>query len=62
MPSKPKAPKPDDPEQYARFVEAAREHGADMDEPQFEAALRKVAGAKPQPQRRGDKGPKPASE
>ena len=32
---------------------------ADMDEPQFEAALRKVALAKPQPQRRGEKEWKP---
>ena len=55
----PKPPKPDDPEQFARLVEAAREHGADMDEPQFEAALRKVAQTKPQPLSRGDKERKP---
>ncbi len=44
-----KPPKPADPEQFARLVEAAREHGADMHEPQFGAALRKVAQARPQP-------------
>jgi hypothetical protein len=32
---------------------------ADMDEPQFEAALRKVAQAKPQPLRRGEQERKP---
>lgn len=49
---------PDDPEQCARFPKAARAHGADMDKPQFEAALRKVASTKPQ--RRDEKERKPA--
>jgi hypothetical protein len=42
------APKPDDPEQSKRFIEAAREAGADETEEGADRAFRKIA-AKPKP-------------
>lgn len=36
-----------DPDQYARFVETARQLGCDESEENFQRALRKVATAKP---------------
>jgi hypothetical protein len=48
MPRKPK-PKPDDPAQSKRFIEAAREHGTDETGEAFERAFEKVVTA-PQPQ------------
>lgn len=49
MTAKPK-PKPDDPKQYARFLEAARDAQADETEEGANKAFRKVA--KPQPPRK----------
>lgn len=46
MPSKP-IPKPDNPEQYKRFLETAREVGADMPGEAFDRVLDKVARSKP---------------
>ena len=47
MPRKPK-PKPDDPKQYKRFLEAAKELGADQDPKAFERKFKKlVPRAKP---------------
>ena len=37
--------------QRARFIEAARELGADEDEAAFDAKLRRLARAKPQPKK-----------
>jgi hypothetical protein len=49
MPAKPKAPKPDDPEQSKRFIEAAREHGiTDEDVGRFDETLKRIA--RPQPE------------
>jgi hypothetical protein len=42
MPRKPK-PQPDDPEQSKRFIEIAREVGAEQPSPNFEHVFRKVA-------------------
>jgi hypothetical protein len=42
MPRKPK-PKPDDPEQSKRFIDMAREVGAEQPSPDFERVFRKVA-------------------
>jgi hypothetical protein len=42
MPRKP-APKPDNPEQYKRFLQTAREAGADEPGEAFDRVLRKVA-------------------
>jgi hypothetical protein len=44
MPRKPK-PKPDNPEQFKRFTELAREVGADQPSENFERVLRKVAAS-----------------
>jgi hypothetical protein len=44
MPRKPKLP-PDDPEQSKRFIEAAKEAGAD-DEEALERAFKKIAPEK----------------
>jgi hypothetical protein len=53
---KTKSPKPkprtrqvpaDDPEQYERFRQAAREHGTDESEEAFERAFRKIVPQKP---------------
>jgi hypothetical protein len=41
MPKKPEL-KPDDPEQYKRFLEAAKEAGADESEKGADRAFRKV--------------------
>ena len=41
------APKPDDPAQYKRFLEAAREAQADKTEGGADRAFKKVALAKP---------------
>jgi len=46
MPRKP-APKPDDPAQYKRFLEAAREAGADETEEGADRAFKKVTTPKP---------------
>jgi hypothetical protein len=40
-----------DPEQSQRFVEAARELGADQSEEAFDETLRKIAKAPPQPRK-----------
>jgi hypothetical protein len=42
MPRKPKLP-PDDPEQSKRFIDMAREVGAEEPSPDFERVFRKVA-------------------
>jgi hypothetical protein len=42
MPHKP-TPKPDDPDQSKRFIEMAREVGAEEPSPDFERVFRKVA-------------------
>ncbi len=44
-----KPPKPDDPEQSKRFIEAARELGCDESEERFIETVRKVASAPPAP-------------
>jgi hypothetical protein len=45
-------PKPDDPEQYKRFLEAAKEAEADVTEKGADRAFKKVASApKPSKQR-----------
>jgi hypothetical protein len=46
MPRKPK-PKPDDPAQSKRFIETAREIGADADAEAFDRAFKKVVPDKP---------------
>jgi len=48
MPRKPK-PKPDDPQQSKRFIETAREVGADGDPETFDRAFEKVAREKREP-------------
>jgi hypothetical protein len=42
MPRKPKPP-PDNPEQFKRFIDMAREVGAERPSPDFERVFRKVA-------------------
>jgi hypothetical protein len=42
MPRKPK-PKPDNPEQFKRFIDMAHEVGAEQPSPDFERVFRKVA-------------------
>jgi hypothetical protein len=53
MPRKPKPPR-DDPEQSKRFIDMAREIGADASKEEFERVFTRVAsknaGAKPKPQ------------
>jgi hypothetical protein len=52
MPRKPKPP-PDDPAQSKRFIEMAREVGAEEPSPDFERVFRKVAerSKRPTPKR-----------
>jgi hypothetical protein len=45
MPRKP-APKPNDPEEYKRFVETARKLGADESPEAMERAFKKIAPPK----------------
>ena len=45
MPRK-KQPKPDDPEQYARFVKAAKEHFGEDAEEKFEETMTKILSKK----------------
>jgi hypothetical protein len=40
-------PKPDDPEQYKRFIEAAREAGADETEEGADRAFKNVTSKRP---------------
>jgi hypothetical protein len=47
--AKPAAPKPDDPEQSKRFVEAAREIGADETGEAFRRAFEKIVPRRPKP-------------
>lgn len=50
MPRKPKPP-PDDPEQFKRFINMAREVGADIDPETLDRVFDKVArSSKPRPQ------------
>ena len=54
MPRKPK-PRPDDPAQSKRFIEAAREYGTDETGEAFERAFDKVARQRIEPQKKGGK-------
>ena len=45
------SPKPDDPEQSKRFIQAAREAGADESEEAAERAFKKVTKRKSSPSR-----------
>jgi len=47
MPHKPSSP-PDDPEQSKRFIEIAREAGAEGTEEEFDRAFRKLTLRRPQ--------------
>ena len=49
MPRKP-APKPDNPKEYKRFLETAREVGASNDAKDFERAFKKVVPADKKPE------------
>jgi hypothetical protein len=64
MPRKPK-PQPDDPEESKRFIDMAREVGAEKPSPDFERVFRKVAeqpkGAPKPSDRRSRRSVKPAS-
>jgi hypothetical protein len=51
-------PKPDNPEQYRRFVETARELGADESPGALDRAFEKVVG-KPKPKERSEPTPRP---
>jgi hypothetical protein len=53
MPRKPKPP-PDDPEQSKRFIDMAREIGADATKGKFERAFNAVTSAKRKKQKRPD--------
>ena len=47
-----KPPKPDDPEQSRRFMEAAREHGiTDDDAARFDETLKRIARHRPKPEK-----------
>jgi hypothetical protein len=66
MPRKPKPPPPDDPEQFKRFIDMAREVGAEQPSPDFERVFHKVAeqpkGGPPKPSdRRSRRNEKPTS-
>ena len=50
-------PKPDDPAQYKRFLEAARKAEADETEKGADRAFKKVSPGRPQPQPRATKRP-----
>lgn len=57
----PHKPRPDNPEQYQRFLEAAREIGADPEADVFDRVLEKVARSKhpkPTPKTRRPRKPK----
>lgn len=56
MPRKPKPPPPDDPEQSKRFIEIAREVGAEGTEEEFDKEFRKVASRPPQRPKRDRSG------
>lgn len=45
-PTPKREPKPDDPEQSKRFLETAKEVGADIDTKAFDRALKKIAPSK----------------
>jgi hypothetical protein len=47
MPTKPPKPKQDDPKQSKRFVETAKEIGADENPKAFEKAFKKVTAKRP---------------
>jgi hypothetical protein len=49
MPRKPR-PKPDNPEQFKRFLEVAREVEVDENPNAFDRAFKRVAGKKTRPQ------------
>jgi len=49
-------PKPDNPEQSKRFIEAAREHGTSEDPEDFERAFKKVVVSKPVTPKAGSRG------
>jgi hypothetical protein len=49
MPRKP-APKPDDPAQSQRFVDTAKEVGADTDDEALERAFKKIVSRPPKEQ------------
>ena len=54
-------PKPDNPEQFKRFLEAARQVGAEPDDGAFDRVLEKVARSthpKPTPKTRKPRKPK----
>ena len=51
--AKTQKPKPDDPEQYKRFLEAAKESEADETEAGADRAFKRVTDAKPQSPKRG---------
>ncbi len=55
MPRKPE-PKPDDPEQSARFVEAAKEAGTDESGKAFERVFKKLVPPKRSPKRAASRG------
>jgi hypothetical protein len=50
MPRKPNPP-PDDPKQSKRFIEIAREVGADGTKEEFERAFKKVASRREKPKK-----------
>lgn len=57
----PRKPKPDDPEQFKRFLDAAREIGADPTDGTFDRVLEEVARSKrpkPEPKTRRPRKPK----
>jgi hypothetical protein len=52
MERKPKQQKPDDPAQYKRFLEAARDAEADETKEGADKAFKKVASSKSKPSKR----------
>jgi len=48
MTNRKKKPKPDDPEQYARFVKVAEEHLGEDAEEKLEEAMEKILTKKPE--------------
>ncbi len=49
-----KKPRPDDPEQYARFVETAKKIEADDAKERFEEAMKRILSAKQKVKREND--------
>jgi hypothetical protein len=56
----PKSPKPDDPAQFKRFLELAKEVEADADDQTLRSSVKRLAAHSPEPRRKVGKKAKKA--